>query len=172
MNNNSRYVWAAARISLGWVFLWAFIDKLLGLGFATPAENSWLAGGSPTAGYLGFAVAGPLSGVYNSLAGNPVIDWLFMLGLLGIGLGLILGIDMKIASYGGVVLMLLMWSSNLPPANNPFMDDHIMYAILLVGLAAVRAEYTLGLGKWWDSLVARLTFNKTVKRTPLPDTLS
>ncbi|MFC3824299.1 hypothetical protein ACFOSO_37505, partial [Planomonospora venezuelensis] len=31
------YAWAAARIALGWVFLWAFADKTFGLGFATPA---------------------------------------------------------------------------------------------------------------------------------------
>jgi thiosulfate dehydrogenase [quinone] large subunit len=172
MNNNARYAWAVARISLGWIFFWAFIDKLFGLGFATPADNAWLAGGSPTAGYLGFAVSGPFSGLYNSLAGNPVIDWLFMLGLFGVGLGLILGVGMKIASYGGVMMMLLMWSSNLPPANNPILDDHIIYAVLLVGLAAVKAEYTWGLGKWWDSLFSRSAAEKSVRREPLPDASS
>ncbi len=30
-----RYVAAALRISLGWTFLWAFLDKLFALGFAT-----------------------------------------------------------------------------------------------------------------------------------------
>jgi thiosulfate dehydrogenase (quinone) large subunit len=30
------YVWAVARISIGWVFLWAFLDKAFGWGFATP----------------------------------------------------------------------------------------------------------------------------------------
>ncbi|HLV72357.1 MAG TPA: hypothetical protein VKY91_06180, partial [Vulgatibacteraceae bacterium] len=33
----ARYVWAAARLALGWIFAWAFVDKLFGLGFATPA---------------------------------------------------------------------------------------------------------------------------------------
>lgn len=170
MNNNSRYVWALVRISLGWMYLWAFIDKLFGLGFATTPEKSWLAGGSPTSGYLGFAVSGPLSSIYNSLAGNPAVDWLFMLGLLGLGVGLILGIGMRIATYGGVLLMLLMWSSNLPPANNPFLDDHLIYAAVLVGLAAAKAEYTLGFGRWWDSLVARLSVNKAERREPVPNT--
>ncbi|MEU4541590.1 hypothetical protein AB0G15_42860, partial [Streptosporangium sp. NPDC023825] len=31
------YVWAIARIGLGWIFLWAFLDKTFGWGFATPA---------------------------------------------------------------------------------------------------------------------------------------
>ncbi|MFC4062642.1 hypothetical protein ACFOWE_30465, partial [Planomonospora corallina] len=31
------YAFGVARIALGWVFLWAFLDKMFGLGFATPA---------------------------------------------------------------------------------------------------------------------------------------
>src|SRR5688572_13701049 len=31
------YLLAGVRIALGWVFLWAFLDKTFGLGFATPS---------------------------------------------------------------------------------------------------------------------------------------
>ncbi|MEV0316802.1 hypothetical protein AB0H91_55075, partial [Nonomuraea fuscirosea] len=41
------YVWALARISFGWIFLWAFLDKTFGWGFATPAAKAWINGGSP-----------------------------------------------------------------------------------------------------------------------------
>ncbi|TMR37519.1 hypothetical protein ETD85_07950 [Nonomuraea zeae] len=34
------YVWAAARIAIGWIFLWAFLDKTFGWGFATPANRA------------------------------------------------------------------------------------------------------------------------------------
>jgi thiosulfate dehydrogenase [quinone] large subunit len=44
----TRYVLAGLRLALGWIFLWAVIDKLFGLGFATPAKNAWIDGGSPT----------------------------------------------------------------------------------------------------------------------------
>ena len=53
------YVWAITRISLGLIFLWAFLDKAFGLGRATPAENAWIDGGSPTAGFLSNAPTGP-----------------------------------------------------------------------------------------------------------------
>src|SRR5688572_461628 len=33
----ARYLLAGVRLALGWVFLWAFLDKAFGLGFATPA---------------------------------------------------------------------------------------------------------------------------------------
>ncbi|MEU1390068.1 hypothetical protein ABZ444_29030, partial [Nonomuraea sp. NPDC005730] len=46
------YVWAVARIAIGWIFLWAFLDKTFGWGFATPAGKAWVAGGSPTTGFL------------------------------------------------------------------------------------------------------------------------
>ena len=153
--DKTRYIWAALRIALGWLFLWAFLDKLYGLGFATKPEAAWLAGGSPTAGFLAGATSGPLAGLYQSMAGNPVVDWLFMLGLLGLGVALILGIGVQIAGYGGTLFVLLLWSSRLPPANNPVMDEHIIYAIVLVGLAMVKAGRWVGLGGRWSALVAK-----------------
>ena len=43
------WVWPVLRIALGFVFLWTFLDKTFGLGFATPAEKAWVTGASPTA---------------------------------------------------------------------------------------------------------------------------
>jgi len=154
-NDKIRYIWAALRIGMGWLFLWSFLDKLFGLGFATKPEAGWLAGGSPTAGFLANATSGPLAGLYQSMAGNPVVDWLFMLGLAGLGVALILGIGVQIAGYAGALFVLLLWSSRLPPANNPIMDEHIIYAFVLVGLAMVRAGQWVGLGRWWYKLVAK-----------------
>jgi thiosulfate dehydrogenase [quinone] large subunit len=143
------------RITMGWLFLWPFLDKLFGLGFSTPTERAWPfgAGPSPTAGYLGNATTGPLAGLFQGLAGNAVVDWLFMLGLLGIGLALVLGIGVRIAAVSGAALMLLMWASALWPVNNPIIDDHIIYAILLICLAAAGAGQWLGLGRWWSERV-------------------
>lgn len=154
-SDKTRYTWAALRIGMGWLFLWSFLDKLFGLGFATKPEAGWLAGGSPTAGFLENATSGPLAGLYQSMAGNPVVDWLFMLGLVGLGVALILGIGVQIAGYAGALFVLLLWSSRLPPANNPIMDEHIIYAFVLVGLAMVRAGQWVGLGRWWYKLVAK-----------------
>lgn len=144
-----RYAWAAVRIALGLIFLWAFFDKLLGLGFATPPERSWLNGGSPTRGFLA-NTAGPFASTFQAMAGNVVVDWLFMLGLLGIGLALVLGIGVRVAAVSGAILMLLMWAASLPLENHPFLDDHIVYALVLIGLALDHAGHTWGLGRWWS----------------------
>ena len=143
------YIWALLRFGMGWIFLWAFVDKLFGLGFATESGKGWIDGGSPTFGFLNFGASGPLEGYYNSLAGNAVVDWLFMLGILAIGLPLVLGIGVRIAASIGVVMLLLMYSALVLPANNPVLDDHIIYAVIMLGLAIANPGYHLGLGRRW-----------------------
>lgn len=145
------YLWASLRIGLGWIMFWAFLDKLLGLGFATPAERAWIAGGSPTTGFLQFGTSGIFADLFNSLAGNAAVDVLFMAGLLFIGGTLLLGIGNKIAGYAGALFMFMLYLTNVPPANNPIIDDHIIYLIVLIGLANVKAGHTWGLGKWWSN---------------------
>lgn len=144
----TRYAFAGVRLLLAFEFLWAFGDKLLGWGLATPTDRAWINGGSPTEGYLS-GVEGTFAGFFGALAGNAVIDWLFMLGLVGIGAALALGIGMRIAAGTGALLMLLMWLASLPLGVNPFVDYHLIDAVLLVGLAAFLAGDTAGLGKWW-----------------------
>ncbi|WP_336921387.1 hypothetical protein [Aquipuribacter sp. SD81] len=148
----ARYLLAALRLSLGFVFLWAFLDKTFGLGRATPAEGAWTAGGSPTEGFLANAPTGPFASTFNSIAGAAWADWLFMVGLLGIGVALVLGIGMRIAAASGAVMLVLMWAAVLPPANNPFMDDHLVYAMVLVLLVVLHAGDVLGLGRRWRDL--------------------
>jgi thiosulfate dehydrogenase [quinone] large subunit len=158
----ARYVFAGVRIALGWVFLWAFLDKTFGLGHETAEKAAWINGGHPTQGFLKNAAAGPFKEFYNGFAGAAWADWLFMAGLLGIGLALILGVGMRLAAAAGALLLVLMWTAVLPPANNPFMDDHLIYAGTIVGLALTGAGNTIGLGKWWGetTLVRRVPWLK------------
>lgn len=159
----ARQALAVLRIAFGLTFLWAFFDKLLALGFSTGraddgtvdrfGDAAWINGGNPTEGFLKFGADGPFKDFYNSIAGDAWVNWLFMLGLLGIGLALTLGIGMRIAAVAGVVLYLMMWSVVLPPENNPVIDDHILGAITVAALALTNAGHTWGLGKPWNRLV-------------------
>lgn len=152
-------IWGVTRISLGLIFLWAFLDKLLALGFTTGraedgsidflGEAAWISGGSPTSGFLNFATAGPFSEFYQSLADQVWVDWVFMIALLGIGVALTIGAGVKIAAYTGAAMLFLMWTAVLPPEHHPFLDDHIIYGLVLVGLAQVNSGDTYGVGKWW-----------------------
>ncbi|KOV37316.1 membrane protein [Streptomyces sp. XY431] len=154
---------AAVRIALGAVFLWAFLDKTFGLGYATADGRAWVDGASPAKGFLSHVAAGPFRGTFHAMAGQAWVDWMFMLSLLGLGLALIGGIGLRIAAVGGTALLALMWAAEWPPARhladgaasgstNPLLDYHVLYALVLVVLAVTGSGATWGLGRRWAEL--------------------
>lgn len=165
-------IFGLTRISIGFVFLWAFLDKAFALGFATGRTeegtidffaqgSAWLNGGSPTAGVLTYATKGPLAGFFQSLAGQTWIDWAYMLSMLLIGVALILGVATRLAAVSGAIWMGLFYiATAIKPEHNPFMDDHIVYALVLLGLAAIGAGRYVGLQERWERLAL-------VKRFPI-----
>lgn len=146
-----RYLWVAIRLCMGWTFLWPFMDKMFGLNHQTTSAQAWINGGNPTKGFLSGS-AGLFSGFYTSIAGAGLVNVLFMVGLLGIGLALALGIAMKPAAVAGATMLVLMWSASLPPSDDLILDNHIIYALLLVGLVVVGAGKTFGFGKQWEGI--------------------
>ncbi|HRH31699.1 MAG TPA: hypothetical protein PLK06_00020 [bacterium] len=145
--------WAAMRISLGWLFFWAFIDKVFGLGFATEHGKAWIDGVSPTFGYLKFATHGPFTPLFQALAGSVIVEWLFMLGLLLIGVALILGVGMRIAGYSGALMVALMFlAASLPSEHNPIIDEHVIYFCAFLLFTKIPVGHWLGFGKFWSEL--------------------
>jgi thiosulfate dehydrogenase [quinone] large subunit len=144
------HAWAAMRLVLAWLFLWTFADKLLGLGFAT--EVGWTDGGSPTFGFMAVASHGVLDGLYARLGGEGVIDLLYMAAIGFTGLGLLLGIAVRLAALTGAAVQAVIWSTYLPPATNPFIDEHIFQAVALLGIAIADAGRTWGFGRRWERL--------------------
>ncbi|NHC46505.1 hypothetical protein G9H72_14740 [Motilibacter sp. K478] len=154
---------AVTRVATGFVFLWAFADKAFGLRYSTGAGRAWVEGGSPTEGFLSGVHVGPFAAAFRAMAGNPVVDWLFMLGLLGIGVALVAGVAMRVAAASGALMMAFMWAAEWPLArfdeageltrsSNPLVDYHVVYALVLIVLAATYAGTTWGLGKRWARL--------------------
>lgn len=141
---------ALLRILLGLVFLWTFLDKTFGLGYSTTAANSWLAGHTPTGGYLS-SLKGSLAATFHPLVGQPWVDWTFMLGMLLVGTALTLGIALRAAAVGGSLIMALMWLSSLPLQNHPFVDEHVIYACSLWVLALAGAGHVWGMGRIWST---------------------
>ncbi|MBP6926395.1 MAG: hypothetical protein KBB70_01715 [Candidatus Pacebacteria bacterium] len=134
--NKDKKVLIALRIAMGFIFLWAFIDKTFGLGFATSAGKAWIDGASPTAGFLSHGVEGPLAGLFQSMAGVAIVDWLFMAGLLFVGITLLLNKYVRWGSIVGSIMLALMYLSLMLPENNPIIDEHIIYILVLLLIAS------------------------------------
>jgi len=158
----ARRALAALRIGFGLTFMWAFFDKLLALGYHTGwdetgqhldrfGDAAWINGGSPTFGFLKFAVSPDnwFHGAFTSIAGAAWADWLFMAGLLGIGLALTLGAGLRLAAITGTALYLLMWVASFPLQNNPVIDDHLLGMITVIVLALTLSGDTWGIGRRW-----------------------
>jgi len=154
---------AVLRVSTGFIFLWAFLDKTFGWSYSTPSAKSWINGGSPTKGFLSSVEVGPFQSAFHSIAGTWWADWLFMLGMLGVGVALIAGVAVRPAAAAGVLIMGLMWFAEFPIAQhtsagapsgsvNPLVDYHFLYAVVLIVLAATYAGSTWGLGRKWASI--------------------
>ncbi len=158
-SSSARKVLAGLRIVIGWYFLWAFIDKIFGFGYLTPAGKGLLDGGHPARGYLG-GVIGWFSGIFTPIGNmGPAVDYLFLLALLGIGAALILGVGLKVTAIAGPTLLGLMYLAEFPLGvaagtyTNPLLDDHWIMALAMIVFALVRAGDVWGLGKWWATKV-------------------
>lgn len=127
---------AAARIALGWLFFYAGITKVL--------NPAWSA-----KGYLSGSKT--FSGFYSWLASDgvlPIVDFLNEWGLTLIGVSLIVGALVRLSSLLGALMMVMYWFPVLdfPKVDHGYLvDDHIVYALVLLYFAAVKAGRRYGI---------------------------
>jgi len=139
----------AMRLAMGWIFVWSGFDKLLG---------DWT-----SAGFLVNSTKGPLEAWFVDLGTNSaavdVIDGLVIWGQILIGIALILGVATRFTLFWAGAMIFMFYIAQFPPAQNPFLDEHIIYIGVFLLLGALGAGRILGL----DALVERLPF---VRRIP------
>ncbi|MEM9611351.1 MAG: hypothetical protein AAF962_09080 [Actinomycetota bacterium] len=168
------WAWTGLRLLLGWTFLWSFLDKFFGLGFATcrdaetaaidaACDAAMINGGSPTYGYLGFATQESHTGfLFDWMAPSApdainLADVLFMAALLLGGLALLLGVAVRSAAVGGAALLLFMYlAGDVWPETNPFVSGHLIEATAFIGIAVVGAG-PFALQRWVDRRVPLLS---------------
>ncbi|WP_051062694.1 DoxX family protein [Ilumatobacter nonamiensis] len=154
------WAWTALRLALGWSFVWAFFDKLFGLGFSTcrvsddtgaatntidfMCDSAMLKGGSPTYGLLEFGTQGShTGGLFRWMASSGpdtigIADILFMLALFFGGFALMLGVGVRIAAIGCAILMAFMFLAlDVWPDTNPINSSHTIEMIAFLGIATV-----------------------------------
>ena len=138
LNNNKKQkiMLLFLRLAMGWMMFYAGITKIL--------NPNWSA-----AGYLQGAKT--FAVFYQWLAGPsivPFINFVNEWGLTLLGASLILGIFVRLSSMLGVLLMLLYY---IPALSFPYVehgyivDEHIIYALVLLFFAVVRAGRIWGL---------------------------
>lgn len=128
---------AVLRIATGWLMFYAGITKVL--------NPEWSA-----AGYLNNAKT--FTGLFQWLASPgmlPVINFINEWGLTLLGLSLILGVCVKWSGILGAVLMMLYYFPVLDfpkvGEHSYLVDEHIIYAVVLVVLALFNAGAVWGL---------------------------
>lgn len=133
------------RIALGWVMLWAGIDKIIEPLRGNPR---WTA-----SGFLNFAIpeGNPFRQVFVAMD-SAAIDYLVMWGLLLVGLSLILGVLTRFAAFWGFVMMtffwLAAWEGWFKLEHGWVVDEHVIYMLLFFGLGAFGAGRILGIDRW------------------------
>jgi thiosulfate dehydrogenase [quinone] large subunit len=141
MKQNTKLFLFLLRVSIGWVFFYAGISKIM--------DPAWSA-----AGYLTHAAT--FSGFYNWLASpglltltNLVNEW----GLLLLGVSLILGLGVRVSAILGAIIMLLYYLPVLKfPIAGPhsyIVDEHIIYIFVLLSLWALKAGRIWGLDRFF-----------------------
>ncbi|MBP9772055.1 MAG: DoxX family protein [Candidatus Pacebacteria bacterium] len=128
------------RISLGWLFFYAGITKVL--------NASWT-----SSGYLAGAKTFPeLFQFFAQPNVLPFVDFLNEWGLTLIGLSLIIGVFTRLSSVLGIILMALYYLPILqfpyPNEHAYIVDEHVVYAIGLLVIYAFDAGRVWGLGRF------------------------
>ena len=122
------------RVSLGWLFLYAGYSKLT------------LAGGFSAKQFL-LSLHGPFSSLYFPLAGNPLIDSLVVVGEIVIGLCLVFGILVRFASFWGIVMLILFYLADYPPAHSLIVNEQFIYILVMAYLFVSKSGLIYGLDK-------------------------
>lgn len=125
------------RISMGWVFLFAAYRQL--------PNPDWSA-----AGFLENASLFPsFFNFFTSPEILPIINTIIPWAHLLIGLGLLFGLGMRLAAFGGATLMFLYYIPRLDGfmvgQNNFIVEYHLVYTLVIIYLAAIGAGRVYGL---------------------------
>lgn len=136
MSSKQRLWLTLVRVSLGWLFFYAGITKVLNPEWSS---EGYLKGAKQFAGLYGW-LASP--GIL------PVVNFLNEWGLTLIGVSLILGIWVKFSSRFGALMMLLYYlplGFPYPNAHSYIVDEHLIYAFALLLLGALQSGRVWGL---------------------------
>ena len=154
------YLLGLLRIFFGLEFLWAFFDRLIGLGIATAPADSFLAGAPQTEGYLIFVTnpESPFAFIFNGpdallLELGVLVDFAYMGMLFVGGITLITGIGVRIGGLSTFIFFFSVWLASFPPTYHPFIEEHFLMMWILLFFVISKSGFWLGFGERWNSFL-------------------
>jgi len=131
----------ALRVMMGYIFIHAGLEKILG--------------GFDASGYLLHAVpaASPAVGLFHWMAGSPamlgMVNVAVPFGELFIGLGVLFGALTRLAAFFGAVMMVLLYFSNWA-VENGMVNSDFAYIVVFLVIAALGAGRIIGLDAYLE----------------------
>ena len=130
------------RLLMGWIFLWAGLDK---------AVNGFTA-----EGFRLHATSGPLQGWFMDLGADAsalsVIDPLVTYGQIAMGAALVLGAATRLTLVFAAAMMFLFYLAQFPPEYDPLVDYYLVYIAVYLMLGALGAGRILGVDRYVEQL--------------------
>ncbi len=133
------------RLAMAWVFLYAashqvFVPDFSVVGFLSHTKT-----------FHG------LFAYFTTPTMAPVTSFLVEYGHLLIGLSLLTGLLVRVSASFGVLLMVMYWMAHMDfpfisNTNNFLMDEHLVYAGVLIFLVVKHAGHVWGLDAWVEKL--------------------
>jgi thiosulfate dehydrogenase [quinone] large subunit len=130
------------RVAIGWVFLWAAIRQIPD---AKWSAAQFLSGAKTFPGFYAFFLQPEIL---------PITNVLVKYGHLLLGLSLMAGLCVRLSSGFGALLLMLYYFPRLDfpyvggGVTNLIVEYHLVYALVLVYLGAIRAGRFGGLETW------------------------
>lgn len=138
-----RVILFLARVLLG--------GSLIGLGLRLFVGGGWDAWNSIGVVLPTTYPRGPIGDIFLNFWGNQFVIQLLIWSSVLVGVALVLGIAVRLASYGGILIMLMFYLAVIPPSS-VILNQHIMYILVFLFLAAGKAGKIGG----FDSLLVPL----------------
>ena len=128
-----------ARVAMG--------ASMIGLGLRLFIGGGWDAWNSVGVVLPSTYPRGPIGQIFLNFWGNYFVIQLLIWSAVLIGLALVFGVAVRLASYGGMLIMLMMYLAVIPPSS-VIVNQQLMYILVLGFLAVGEAGKVAGFDKF------------------------
>lgn len=142
-----RFTLFLARLAMG--------ASMIGIGLRLFVGGGWGAWNAVGVVLPSTYPRGPIGNILLNFWGNQIVIQLLIWALVLIGLALVLGVAVRLASYGGMFIMLLMYLAVIPPSS-AIISQQLIYMVVFLAMVTGEAGKVMGM----DSFLAPILEEK------------